>query len=157
MTKLPFPVHVVDRVEINDAVSKTRFVSRYAYHHGYYDGVEREFRGFGLVEQWDTEAFAAFTKDAAANIDRATDLPPVLTRTWFHTGAYLSDSDVSQQFKTQYYQEPGLKPDELDAMLLPDTVLPAAVMLPDGAEIARVLSPDEEREGALSGDRLARK
>ena len=25
------------------------------YHHGYFDGVEREFRGFGLVEQLDTE------------------------------------------------------------------------------------------------------
>ncbi len=32
-----------------------RFVTRYAYHHGFFDGVEREFRGFGMVEQWDTE------------------------------------------------------------------------------------------------------
>ena len=30
---------------------------RYAYHHGYFDGVEREFRGFGRVEQVDVEDF----------------------------------------------------------------------------------------------------
>ena len=39
---------------------------RYAYHHGYFDGEEREFRGFGMVEQWDTEEFAALTADGDA-------------------------------------------------------------------------------------------
>ena len=48
-------MHVVERVETYDRVSGNRFVTRYAYHHGYFDGVEREFRGFGMVEQWDTE------------------------------------------------------------------------------------------------------
>ena len=61
ITRLPFPVHVVERVETYDRISGNRFVTRYAYHHGYFDGVEREFRGFGLVEQWDTEEFAALT------------------------------------------------------------------------------------------------
>ena len=61
ITKLPFPVHVVERVETYDHISRNRFVTRYAYHHGYFDGVEREFRGFGMVEQWDTEEFAALT------------------------------------------------------------------------------------------------
>ncbi|HYV30753.1 MAG TPA: toxin TcdB middle/N-terminal domain-containing protein, partial [Candidatus Binatia bacterium] len=59
VTRLPFPVHVVERVEIYDHISRNHFVTRYAYHHGYFDGVEREFRGFGVVEQWDTEEFAA--------------------------------------------------------------------------------------------------
>ena len=61
ITRLPFPVHVVERVETLDRISGNRFVTRYAYHHGYFDGVEREFRGFGMVEQWDTEEFAALT------------------------------------------------------------------------------------------------
>ena len=55
MTRLPFPVHVVERVETYDYISRNLFVTSYAYHHGYFDGVEREFRGFGRVDQWDTE------------------------------------------------------------------------------------------------------
>ncbi len=55
VTRLPFPVYVVDWQEVYDWVGRTRFVTRYAYHHGFFDGVEREFRGFGMVEQWDTE------------------------------------------------------------------------------------------------------
>jgi hypothetical protein len=50
ITKLPFTVHVVERVETLDHISRNRFVTRYAYHHGYFDGEEREFRGFGMVE-----------------------------------------------------------------------------------------------------------
>ena len=138
ITRLPFPVHVVDHVEVYDAISRTRFATRYAYHHGYYDGVEREFRGFGMVEQWDSETFAAFAGDPAVNLDEANALPPVLTRTWFHTGAYLQGARISLLFKDQYYREPGLGRAELDAMLLPDTVLPAA------------LTADEEREACRS-------
>lgn len=63
ITRLPFPVHVVERIETDDDISRNQFVSRFAYHHGYFDGVEREFRGFGLVEQWDTEEFAALDAD----------------------------------------------------------------------------------------------
>ena len=61
VTRLPFPVHVVKRVETYDAVSRNRFVSRYTYHHGFYDGLEREFRGFGRVDQLDTEDIAGLT------------------------------------------------------------------------------------------------
>ncbi|MEV7026813.1 SpvB/TcaC N-terminal domain-containing protein, partial [Kitasatospora sp. NPDC093558] len=89
-TRLPFPVHVVERVETHDRISRNRFVTRYDYHHGYFDGEEREFRGFGTVDQWDTEELGAFTETGAlpkANEDPASHVPPVLTRTWFHTGA----------------------------------------------------------------------
>src|SRR5262249_4762462 len=55
VTRIPFPVQVVECVQMWDWVSRNLFVTRYAYHHGYYDGVEREFRGFGRVDQWDTE------------------------------------------------------------------------------------------------------
>ena len=47
--------------ETYDYISRNRFVTRYAYHHGYFDGVEREFRGFGRVDQWDTEEFATLS------------------------------------------------------------------------------------------------
>jgi Insecticide toxin TcdB middle/N-terminal region len=61
VTRPPFPVHVVERVEILDWIGRSRTVNRYAYHHGHYDGVEREFRGFGMVEEWDTESHRAET------------------------------------------------------------------------------------------------
>ncbi|RFS81971.1 sugar-binding protein [Actinomadura spongiicola] len=88
-TKLPFPVHVVERVETRDAVSRNVFTTRYAYHDGHYDGVEREFGGFGMVEQWDTEEIGALVPSgaAASNHDPATVIAPVLVRSWFHTGA----------------------------------------------------------------------
>ena len=65
VTRLPFPVHVVERTETDDDISRSRFVTRFAYHHGYFDGDEREFRGFGMVEQFDTEEFAALDADQA--------------------------------------------------------------------------------------------
>ena len=85
ITRLPFPVHVVERVETFDRISRNRFVTRYAYHHGYFDGVEREFRGFGMVEQFDTEEFAALERRSATlatgdNVDAASHVPPVLTQ-----------------------------------------------------------------------------
>jgi RHS repeat-associated protein len=54
---LPFPVHVVAMVEKFDEISKGRLTTEYRYHHGYWDGAEREFRGFGMVEQFDSEVF----------------------------------------------------------------------------------------------------
>src|SRR5439155_2736690 len=80
ITRLPFPVHVVERVETYDRISGNRFVTRSAYHHGFYDGAEREFRGFGLVEQWDTEEIGTISDAAlsstATNLDEASFVPP---------------------------------------------------------------------------------
>ena len=150
ITRLPFPVHVVEQVEIYDVISQNRFTSRYQYHHGYFDGVEREFRGFGMVEQLDTEAFATLAQTPALNIDQASHVPPVLTRTWHHTGAYLDGTRLSLQYKEQYYSEPGQNEAERDAMLLPDTVLPLAISLLDGSEMPWKLTAHEEREACRS-------
>jgi hypothetical protein len=89
ITRLPFPVHVVERVETYDHISRNRFVTRYVYHHGYFDGEEREFRGFGMVEQWDTEQFAALADGnlPPENIAAASHVPPVHTKTWCRTAA----------------------------------------------------------------------
>ena len=62
ITKLHFPVHCLSKVETRDRISGYRFVSSYQYHHGYYDHAEREFRGFGMVEQTDTEDFEHWAK-----------------------------------------------------------------------------------------------
>ena len=88
VTKLPFPVHVPERVEVFDYIGRTRLATIYRYRHGYFDGVEREFRGFGYVEQRDAEAFSdsdsLFTEHTGTEAD-ALRVPPVLTKTWFHT------------------------------------------------------------------------
>lgn len=93
-TPLPFPVQVVSRVEVIDDISKGKLTTEYKYHHGYWDGAEREFRGFGIVEQFDSESFEQYR--ANGSLDSMTEKsahshahfsPPTLTRTWFHQGA----------------------------------------------------------------------
>jgi RHS repeat-associated protein len=149
VTRLPFPVHVVERVETYDYVGRNRFVTRYSYHHGFYDGVEREFRGFGRVDQLDTEEFAALTSSGAYpvgdNIAVTSNVPPVLTKTWFHTGVYLQGGRIARHLAHEYYQEGSLRHGEAElsstqvqAMLLDDTVLPP------------YLTPDEAREACRS-------
>ena len=83
-TALPFPTQVVAQVEVVDALSRGRLVTEYRYHHGYWDGAEREFRGFGLVEQLDSESFATY--QGGAEFDRQYFSAPTRTRTWFHLG-----------------------------------------------------------------------
>ena len=126
-TRLPFPVHVVERVETYDWISRNRFVTRYAYHHGYYDGTEREFRGFGMVEQRDTEELGILTQTGAfpdgTNIEAASYVPPALTRTWFHTGAYPMGLHVTRIYDCEYWREPNLDLAEATATLLPDSPL----------------------------------
>jgi RHS repeat-associated protein len=151
VTRLPFPVHVVERVETLDRISGNRFVTRYAYHHGYFDGEEREFRGFGLVEQFDTETFAALTAEgtppAATNIDAASHVPPVRTKTWFHTGIHLGRDRVSNVFagllndqdKGEYYREPDLTDAQARERLLDDTVLPDGLTVEEEREACRAL------------------
>jgi RHS repeat-associated protein len=167
ITRLPFPVHVVERVETCDRISRNRFITRYAYHHGYYDGIEREFRGFGRVDQWDTEEFAALSASGdfptGDNIDASSHVPPVLTKTWFHTGAYFQEGKISKQFEHEYYREgdqaegdPGLSDQQLEAMLIPDTVFPTAVKTPGGTAMTQSLTGDDLREAcrALKGSIL---
>lgn len=119
VTRLPFPVQVLTRVETWDAVSRHRFVSTFAYHHGYFDGGEREFRGFGLVEQWDTESYSRFSgmgelPPPANASDPEQHLPLVRTKTWFHTGASTAAARQAAQYASEYYagdpQAPPLPP-----------------------------------------------
>jgi RHS repeat-associated protein len=156
ITRLPFPVHVVEKITTLDHISRTRFVAEYAYHHGYFDGEEREFRGFGMVEQWDTEAFATHGDGSipADNLAPESHVPPIHTKTWFHTGVYLGRDRVANYFaglsnaadSGEYFREPGLTNVEAQSLLLPDTIVPAD------------LTPEEEREAcrALKGSMLRR-
>jgi RHS repeat-associated protein len=90
-TPLPFPVQVVAKIEVIDDISKGRLTTEYRYHHGYWDGAEREFRGFGMVEQLDSESFIHYRQvpGGGQRFEAVSEVhfsPPTLTRAWFHVG-----------------------------------------------------------------------
>lgn len=89
-TRLPFPVHCVEVMEKFDHVSKSYSSTRYAYHDGFYDRVEREFRGFGVVEQWENVGGSKWRHFCSAtNMKDEYLVAPVRRKTWFHTGAKM--------------------------------------------------------------------
>lgn len=149
LTRLPFPVHVVERVETLDHVSHNRFVSSYTYHHGFFDALEREFRGFARVEKLDTEELGALSDSGVdtrwTNLEGCYSVPPVLTKTWFHTGVFLGNGRVSRHLADEYYREPVCRAaaghdDDLPApMLLDDTILPETETAEEAREACRAL------------------
>ncbi|WP_211441355.1 SpvB/TcaC N-terminal domain-containing protein [Collimonas humicola] len=163
ISKLPFPVHVVKSIETYDYVSRNRFVTSYTFHHGYYDGVEREFRGFARVEQLDTEELASLGASGAfptgGNCSPASSVPPVLTKTWFHTGIFLHNENVSRHLAHEYYQEgarrcgeSGLSREQLKAMQLNDTVLPQHLHAEEAREACRSLKGSMLRQEVYALD-----
>ena len=106
VTKLHFPVHCLSKTETVDKITGWKFVSSYKYHHGYYDHPEREFRGFGMVEQTDSEHFEHWIKGDATNIVEANlHQEPVISKTWSHTGAFLNGDSILNQFAKEYWYE----------------------------------------------------
>lgn len=107
VTKLPFPVHCVEKVTVIDHWRDTEFTTTYSYHHGYFDGPEREFRGFGRVEQRDVEDYGTSMKANSKSpyITKDTTLyqPPIKTTTWFHTGAAADRQRILTQFEEEYF------------------------------------------------------
>ena len=137
VTRLHFPVQVVDRVEHEDFVSNLHLVQRFAYHHGYYDPDEREFNGFGLVEQWDEETYDE-ARGSGRYDDTATGgqvgwVPPVYSRSWFHTGAWRDRGDLDAALLARSRSNPdGL------ARLAP-TVLPSGLSISESKDACRAL------------------
>ena len=132
VTKLHFPVHCVSKTTTEDKISGHKFVSEYKYHHGYYDHAEREFRGFGMVEQIDAETFEHWIKSGATNItDAELHQEPVISKTWNHTGAFLQKDKILTQFEKDYWYHDwekeilrqGLIPSTLHEKPLPDARL----------------------------------
>jgi RHS repeat-associated protein len=153
VTSLPFPVHVMVRAQVDDMISRTSLVSAYSYHHGYYDGVEREFRGFGRVDQHDADSLPAdsgtgqFTSTPPVDGAEFT-LPPVCTRTWYHTGAWFDGSDIAAVLAAEYYS---LDP---QAPHLQATSLPAGLSAEESREACRALRGRVLRQETYAEDGL---
>ncbi|MGA9767584.1 MAG: SpvB/TcaC N-terminal domain-containing protein [Blastocatellia bacterium] len=147
LTKLPFPVHCIEKVTVTDKWRNTRFASTYSYHHGYFDGTEREFRGFGRVEQVDVETYGEFAAGSAASPyiteDKTLYQPPVKSITWFHTGAFVNRERTLSHFKEEYFPQwfESLRPDEVNLL---GSFREVALPEPDLAALD--LTADEWRE-----------
>ena len=97
-------MHCLTKIETTDQITGHRFVSHYRYAHGYYDRAEREFRGFGMVEQTDAEHFEHWVKGGSSNVvEQDLHQQPVVTRRWFHTGAFLEGAAILGQFADDYW------------------------------------------------------
>ncbi len=170
-TKLPFPVQCLARVEKREQVTNTLLVEEYSYHHGYYDHAEREFRGFGRVDQTDTESFTRWIRQDASNIvDEGFHQPVVLTRSWFHTGAPPDDGDLLALFKADYWQhnptllailggpppdEPSLPPAQLPAGLTADELREGFRACKSMLLRQEVFALDAPAQGASNAQRIA--
>lgn len=153
-THLPFPVQVVRRIETHDHVSGHRFVSRYAYHHGYYDGREKEFRGFGFVEQWDSESWSNGA-DAPINEQAAIAVPPVRIRRWYHTGRPGRDGNMSRLYADDFFGARGAPngaAELLERTRLADVMLPSGLSAQDHRDACRALKGLLLREEIADGD-----
>jgi RHS repeat-associated protein len=126
-TRLPFPVHIIRKVVKSDAVAGTQLTTSYVYRHGYFDGVEREFRGFGFVEQRDAEVLG-IDAELPSNHTAA-----VLTRTWLHTGAWLEAERLETAYAKEYYGG------DASAVRLPDSQWPLGLEPTELREAARAL------------------
>ncbi len=147
-TTLPFPVQVVAATRKTDYFSNNTLTTEYAYHHGYWDGADREYRGFGCVDQKDTSNLASST-----NVDPVQS-PPTLTRTWFHLGPVGPEHGAWTQldFTNEYWTGDPILASQVDLASLPAS-LPRRT-LRDAIRAARGTSLRQELY-ALDGTPLA--
>lgn len=76
---VPFALHLVEKQTLLDEITGNRLTQSFSYRQGYYDGIEREFRGFGLLLQTDSETNSGDTDSPGFTM-------PCLKKSWFHTG-----------------------------------------------------------------------
>ncbi|VVM56982.1 SpvB/TcaC N-terminal domain-containing protein [Pseudomonas fluorescens] len=75
---LPFPVTVVKKQQQLDEITGNCLTQTFTWREGFYDSRDREFRGFGQLQQTDSES--------ASGADDVGFSEPVRVYTWFHTG-----------------------------------------------------------------------
>ena len=92
--------------------------------------------------RWSSEEASS----VVTNLDVASQVPPIRTRTWFHTGAYRQGDRISRHLEDEYYGAPqpgepnfAAKRRTFEATLLDDTVLPSGLTLNEEREACRAL------------------
>jgi hypothetical protein len=145
VSQLPFAMHLVSRQTQIDDITGNRLTQGFTYRGGYYDRFEREFRGFALLMQTDTEATSA---------ERASDgfTAPILSKTWFHTGesidaprdGYYKLDSQAISLKTTLLQNYHFNDRAAQSLLSPDEET--------AREIARCLSGRVVRSEVFAAD-----
>lgn len=112
VTKLPFPVQVVEELIVYEQLSSSKYVSKYKYHDGYYDPDQKQFMGFGYVESWDTETYEEFRLGyinpdyPTTALNRELFVPPVYTKSWYLNGAPMLEYEMLMaRFKKDYFNK----------------------------------------------------
>ena len=123
--------------------------------HGYYDTAEREFRGFGRVDQRDTESFGTARGSgvyAGELANEATEFarPPTFVRSWFHSGAHVLEPDLIDRYRIEWFQGDPQEP------ILGSPVLPPDLTVVEEREASRALKgrPIRSETYALDGSPL---
>ena len=105
ISKIPSHFTVVDNLIVQDHITKSKLSKVHRYKDGHYNGAERTFVGFGLIEEYDTQLFT--------NTESASDLPlaePSCTRTWIHNGMFGSELNRMKQYYDKDPNEQLLSP-----------------------------------------------
>lgn len=97
LCSLPFPVHVLKKVQTHDLMSQNTLTQTFEYREGWYDGYEREFNGFPQVAQYDAESAGPLTRQEGFSA-------PLISRSWYHTG----DPDVPN--RQRFWQDAAVTP-----------------------------------------------
>jgi hypothetical protein len=79
VSHLPFPLFLVKQQTHEDEITGNRLTRKLKYRRGFYDRIEREFRGFGLLVQSDIPS-------SRSDTENKRQIAPTLTKTWFHIG-----------------------------------------------------------------------
>ncbi|QEL82827.1 toxin (plasmid) [Bacillus sp. JAS24-2] len=99
---LPFPINVVSCIETMDEINSSTRMQTFTYRGGIYDRTKQEFSGFSYIETVEEE------RDSQGRVSRQT--PPVLTRTWYHTGKREDEYRALHQYWKGDHDAFSLKP-----------------------------------------------
>ncbi|MCB9234042.1 MAG: hypothetical protein H6581_20465 [Bacteroidia bacterium] len=110
-TRLPSHSLVVNEFSQTDEIGNTSFNSSFRYNDGYFDGEEREFRGFSMVEQYDSEI--SLESGSFPAIEAST---PRCVRTWYHNGS-LEQKEQHPSFYDETYISNSIHRPEFDGIL----------------------------------------
>ena len=161
VTRLAFPVQVVERVETlrpdqpQPLRHPVRVPPRLLRRHR--ARVPRLRHGGAVGHRGARRAGRRPVMAEATNVDPVSHVPPVLTRTWYHTGAFVDEGAMtSRRFAQEYWHEPALTEEQRHAMLLDDTPWPTVIRRPDGSAEPYPPSAVELREAcrAMKGSIL---
>ncbi|MGX1787139.1 SpvB/TcaC N-terminal domain-containing protein [Bosea sp. NPDC055332] len=139
-TPLSTVVQLVEQTQISDGATGLTSTTHYQYADGYYDPIEREFRGFAYAQSLDSQAISP-TLWHFPSRGGQTFVPgePCLSRRWNNTGA-ATLVDARSVPLPRFRGDP----------LVPDDYLDPDIFVAGGATVREAYRALKEREAAKS-------